>query len=150
LKKASKQSNSPILFKLALLVLIILLGIWFLYPGNPSMNSGKKDNQNVAQLSPSASGSGMGTATYEKSDYVLNVSGVLSKPSKGKDYYVWLKDDSSTTLLGKMEAAGDVYSLTYQGDKSMSSKDVVISLQTDSEAKSGKIVGEVLSGGFEK
>ncbi len=154
MKKTSRQSYSSPSMKVVFLAILALVAVWYVY--SSKFKSKEPGPQlAIAQLASSGKNSGMGSATknLNVSNYEIYTTAFLNTPPSGQGYYVWLRDGgnsmSETLLLGKMEKSGDVYSLNYSANENYHSyKEVVVALQKDSDAKAGKLEGEVLVGEF--
>ncbi|HET7099175.1 MAG TPA: hypothetical protein VFI61_03015 [Patescibacteria group bacterium] len=153
-KITSKQNNW--FFRVVLLSALILLGISIIYKSNPKFGTPNVISSTAQILPSDGKGSAMGTASksWNESSFDLNVTAFLSNPAGGSSYNVYLKGDGadlSDMLVGKMVLSGDVYSLNYNSNKNLFAyKDLFVSLQTDSEATSGKLGKTVLAGSFTK
>lgn len=147
LKKSSLWKKLP-------LILLVVLGVWYLVSGRKPLPVGQnKVKEEVAQLSSVENYVGMANATrsFNGKTFYLSVTAFLPDPAKGSSYYLWLKDGVSGTSLsvGKLEAKGDVYALNYSVNKNLNSYETVIVTEaTDSEVKEAKMGKELLRGSF--
>lgn len=155
-KKSSKNKDLAFIYKLIGLGLVIVL-FWALFSkGGPKLITQTQPTiiQSSAQLNSSKDGKSWATATKSTNgiNFELSVTAFLPKPAKGMGYYVFLKgngSDLSDMLIGKLELAGDVYSLNYTSGKDLFGyKDIVIVMETEAQAKEGKTTPEVIKGTF--
>lgn len=153
------QNSSSIFYKFVILAIAALL-VWSFVSKKavkPVVPEPVIVQSNTQLSSSTPKYSGMGTAGKELVDnknYTLNVTAFLDKPAAGFGYYVYLKGngaDLKDKLIGKMELAGDVFSLNYSSDSSaFSYKDVVVTRETEEQVKTGNIGTVVLTGTFDK
>lgn len=137
-------------------VIIFLFWVFFMKGGpKPQVQQVPNINQVTAQLSAGKNGEwGTAAKTSDGVSFGVNVTAFLPKPTKGLDYYVYLKGNGSDlkdVLLGKMVLSGDVYSLNYQSDMDyFGYKDLVVTKETEAQSKEGKMTTVVLTGLFAK
>ena len=124
-----------------ILILAIILGGWY-FTGGKKVLVQQPVKEDVAQLSSVEKYIGMATASrsYDKKAFNFSITAFLPKPTGANSYYVWLKDDARglTVLLGKLEAKGDVYALSYSSENDLREyKTVVVAEQKERELLKG-------------
>ncbi|MBI4153627.1 hypothetical protein HY503_01345 [Candidatus Woesebacteria bacterium] len=149
-----KKPKKDTLWKKLVLILLIVSGVWYLRGGRkPSEVTRKAPKEEVTQLSSVEKYVGMANATrsFDGKTFYLTITAFLSAPPKGSSYYLRLTDDvdGSSFVVGKLEAKGDVYTLSYSAKKNLNPyRTVVVTEATETEAKEGKTGRELLRGSF--
>lgn len=141
-------------FDTTILLLTLLLAYKFLIsPTTQKVNIVEASAQ-VASVDSKYYGMGTASKSWNETDTAFNVTAFLDKPKDNRSYYVYLKGNDSDLkdmALGKMELAGDVYSINYSSNKNIFGyKDLFITLESESDTNSGKIGTPILSGSFNK
>lgn len=151
-KNTVSRKTSPLRF----LVLILILFLTYRFLISPITKKINVIEASAQIISVDSKYYGMGTASksWDETNTAFNVTAFLDKPKTGQFYYVYLKGnggDLKDMILGKMELAGDVYSINYSSNKNIFGyKDLFITLETETDANSGKVGTPILSGSFNK
>ena len=124
-----------------IVILAIILGAWY-FTGGKKVLVQQPVKEDVAQLSSVEKYIGVATASrsYDKKTFNFSITAFLPKPTGANSYYVWLKDDvrGLTVLLGKLEAKGDVYALSYSSENDLREyRTVVVAEQKEMELLKG-------------
>ena len=124
-----------------IVILAIILGAWYFTGGKKALVQ-QPVKEDVAQLSSVEKYIGVATASrsYDKKTFNFSITAFLPKPTGTNSYYVWLKDDARglTVLLGKLEAKGDVYALSYSSENDLTEyKTVAVAEQKEKELLRG-------------
>ncbi len=150
----AEKPKKDFIWKKLLLVLLVILGVWYLAKGKTPLDLIQKTaKQEVAQLASVDKYVGIGNATrsFDGKTFNISLTAFLSDPDKRSSYYLWLKDEvtGSSVSVGKLEVKGDVYALNYTVNKNLTSyKTLVVTEATDREAKEAQMGRELLRGSF--
>lgn len=149
-KKSKKKETSRNTYLAILVLLILLVGMWFIRQRRDVSQQATQRTEEVAQLrgvdnNPS---NGFATKYLGTENIELNVTVFIRNGRQGVSYGVWVEGaEGEPVFLGEMALAGDVYTLNYGGEKLTREQNTVIVAELEDEETMGEVL---LSGTLEE
>ena len=139
-RKKKEGSRLPILGILA----AVLVG-YVLFIRSPKVSKEPPIKENISQLTSVDKylGNGVASRSYSNGKFRLNLTAFLPKAPLGDVYQARLASETlepKTIFLGELTAAGDVYTLNYEGNTDYSGYNVVEVISLTSTTKAEKIL----------